>query len=174
MKIHHLYLSLAVAVLAVPAATAAVANDVRPVNDPISAQLTARGLDPVAVRAELVNLSRAERVVRLNELGVQLPTRVLPEGAALQGFKAVPMPTDTQLTRPADGEMTILPYPYPILPIAPGEPNPSRPVVIDRGTGLPVIEGSVVSSDGQVIARPLPSDVAGVPGATRPGNAGSK
>lgn len=160
-----LRLPMLAAFLVGTASTVAVANDVRPVNDPIAAQLIARGLDPVTVRAEIADLSRAERVVRLTELGVQLPDRaLLPQGMP-QGFVVAPVTGNAQFTRLEGSDVRLLPAgPVNVIPMerVPGE---VRPIIVDQG--------SVISSDGKVIT--LPAFPAGdFVAATRPGSPGQQ
>ncbi len=160
-----LTLPMLAAFLVGTASTVAVASDLRPVNDPIAAQLMARGLDPVTVRAEMVDLSRAERVVRLQELGVQLPDRAnLPQGLP-QGFVVAPMNANAQFTRLEGSDVRLLPAaPINVIPLerVPGEVRPIR-----------VDPGAVISSDGKVITLPMlpPGNFVA---ATRPGSPGQQ
>ncbi len=164
-----LRLPMLAAFLVGTASTVAVANDQRPVNDPIAAQLVARGLDPVTVRAEMVDLSRAERVVRLQELGVQLLDRaILPQGAA-QGFVVAPRNGNAQFTRLEGSDVRLLPagtLPAGAVNVIPLErvPGQVRPIIVDPGF--------VVSSDGKVILPMLPAG--DFVAATRPGSSGQQ
>lgn len=162
--------ALAAFAAAVVSASVSMAQDSRP---GIGAQIEALGLDRADVRAKLEGMSRDERIIYLQSLGVQLPAALArPETAVTPGtaLKVSPAAANgtaivTPLPAPADGKFTILPWTGPIDGGSTGDftvrPLPVRPGNVANGSvssgGAVVIDPAAVSGVGSFTPAQLPA-----------------